>query len=109
MVKDKTQIIKSIHEFHDAIKGLYPVKKIILYGSYARGTANKDSDIDIGIVIDADDHSRRIEITADLFHHARKIDTYIEPKCIFLDEYLNCDRTSILAEIKRTGTELVTV
>ncbi len=31
------------------------IKKVILYGSYARGDFNKDSDIDIMILVDLDD------------------------------------------------------
>lgn len=33
----------------------YHVKKIILYGSYARGDYTKDSDIDIMILVDLDE------------------------------------------------------
>ena len=40
------------------------VKKVILYGSYARGDYNKDSDIDILIVVS--DHINPIEIEESL-------------------------------------------
>ena len=60
---------------------------------------------DICVVIDISDHHRRYEITADLFHYARQIDSLIEPKCVFWDEYKNYDKASILAEIIKTASE----
>ena len=48
---------KIIQEFIDRVNKLLGkrVKKIILYGSYARGDFNKDSDIDIMILVDISD------------------------------------------------------
>lgn len=105
---EKQDVIKNkALQFYKLIKDDFPVKKIILYGSFARGDATKDSDIDIGVVVDLPDHLKRIEITSKLFHYARKIDNNIEPKCIFYDEYLNHEEASILAEIIRTGIEII--
>ena len=105
---EKADLIKeNIIKFYELINHIYPVKKVFLYGSYAKGNQTKESDIDVGVVIDYDDHLKRIEITADLFHNARKIDSNIEPKCIFLDEYKSCEKTSILAEIIRTGIAII--
>ena len=104
---EKSDRIKSIVvQFYDTIKNRYPVKKVFLYGSNARGDALPDSDIDVGVVVDLPDHTRRVEITADLFHCARKIDNTIEPKCIFWDEYRHPENSSILAEIIRTGIDI---
>ena len=89
------------------IKDAYPVKKMILYGSYAKGSATKDSDIDVGVIIDLPDSVNKVEITANLFHIARKIDTHIEPLCILWSEYKNFERGSILSEIVKTGIEVV--
>jgi len=107
MVKRQDLINKKIIPFYKLVKDLYPIKNVILYGSYAKDKATKDSDIDLGIVVDYKDHLKRIEITAKLFHYARKIDSSIEPKCIFLDEFENIDDTSILSEIIRTGIKVV--
>jgi len=78
----------------------------MLYGSHAKGYATDQSDIDVAVVVDLPDHRRRMEITADLFHHAGKVDLAIEPKCIFWDEFQNHENASILAEIIRTGVEV---
>ena len=47
------------------------IKKVILYGSYARGDFQKDSDIDIMVLVDEDEQSlrpgeeRRYDLTYD--------------------------------------------
>jgi predicted nucleotidyltransferase len=79
---------------------------MLLYGSYAKGTATEDSDIDVAVVVDQTDHSKRVEITARLFHAAFDIDAAIEPKCIFWDEYQNPDKASILSEIIINSIEI---
>jgi predicted nucleotidyltransferase len=45
-----------VREFREEAEKLYGnrLKAIILYGSYARGKATEDSDIDLAIVLDGD-------------------------------------------------------
>jgi len=45
-----------IHEFHREVENLYQkrLKSIILYGSWARGKATEDSDIDLAVVLEGD-------------------------------------------------------
>ena len=79
---------------------------MLLYGSHAKGLATENSDIDVAVVVDEIDHSKRIEITARLFHAAYDIDAAIEPKCIFWDEYVNPEKASILSEIINKSIEI---
>lgn len=104
---EKDIIKKELSGFYNLIKETYPVKKIILYGSYAKGVATKDSDIDVGVIVDLPDSVDKVEITSHLFHIARRIDTHIEPFCILWSEYKNHERGSILAEIIKTGIEVI--
>lgn len=99
----ESDITEIIQKYYNIIKKIFPVRRVILYGSHVKGNANDESDIDVGVVIDFPDHLKRIDITADLFHYAVKVDPRIEPKCIFLDEYLNPEKASILSEIVRTS------
>lgn len=57
MSKIPTKISQIIDEFVAGVSEILGnrVKKIILYGSYARGDFNKDSDIDIMILTDLND------------------------------------------------------
>ena len=107
MVKDESNLKEIILKFYSIIKNLYSVKKILLYGSYAKGTYRKDSDIDIAVVIDETNYDKRIEITAHLYRIAYEIDVFIEPKCIFWKEYIKHEPASILGEIIRTSKIIV--
>jgi predicted nucleotidyltransferase len=93
--------------FYQAARQSLPIRKVLLYGSHAKGNAGPESDIDVAVVVDEPDHSRRIEITTQLFDSAFRIDPAIEPKCIFQDEYEDHDKASILAEIIATAVEIV--
>ena len=50
-----TQTRRIIQELVEKIKKAYEPKKIILFGSYAYGAPDKDSDIDLLIIKDTDD------------------------------------------------------
>jgi predicted nucleotidyltransferase len=52
-------------------------KKIILFGSYAKGTPNEHSDIDIAVVFD--DYDNTIRRQVELLKLTRDIDNRIEP------------------------------
>lgn len=107
MDQDQTVIREKVLRFYESARQLLPIKKVLLYGSHANGQARADSDIDVAVVVDETDRSRRVKITADLLHAAVAIDTAIEPKCIFWDEYRNPTPASILSEILRTAIEIV--
>jgi predicted nucleotidyltransferase len=96
-----------IMRFYRSARESLPIRKVLLYGSHAKGNARPDSDIDVAVVVEESDHTRRIEITAQLFGSAFRVDPAIEPQCIFWDEYENHDKASILAEIIATGVEIV--
>ena len=96
-----------IMRFYEAAKRSLPIRKVLLYGSYAKGNARQDSDIDVAVVVEETDHAKRIEITTALFDSAFRVDPAIEPKCIFWDEYQEHDKASILAEIIETAVEIV--
>ena len=47
------QLKKIINNYIAKLKGKISIEKAILYGSYARGTANENSDIDLLIISEA--------------------------------------------------------
>lgn len=79
MVKKEidAQIMKSIHKYIQKISEYYKIEAIILFGSYAKGTNQEDSDIDIAII--SKDFEDIIEDGAKLIGLTWKIDTRIEP------------------------------
>lgn len=107
MAEDQNTIKRKVRAFSNAAASAFPIKKVFLYGSWAKGTPHKDSDIDVGVVVDFEDHAQRMAITSKLFRYAYPIDSRIEPKCVFWDEYQHPEPCSILEEIIRTGIEVV--
>ena len=94
MAQIPNTIKEKINRFSHLARQRYPIEKVLLYGSYAKGNNTINSDIDVAVVINVKDHYKRIEITAELIHYANLVDSLIEPKCIFTDEYRNHDKAS---------------
>jgi predicted nucleotidyltransferase len=70
----------------------------LLNGSYAKGTATSDSDIDIAVIVDTLD-SDYLDEHAKLFKLRRSVDSRIEPVLIEYGE----DKSGFLREIIDTG------
>ena len=78
-------ILKSINEYIEEIKKHYNVSAIILFGSYAKGTENEDSDIDIAVI--SDDFDDIYDCMAILMGMTWDIDARIEPHPIKKKDY----------------------
>lgn len=73
----KQDILDTIYKFIEEIKKHYNVTAIILFGSYAKGTDNEDSDIDIAVI--SDDFDDIYDCMAHLMGLTWDIDARIEP------------------------------
>jgi uncharacterized protein len=82
----------------------YPVRRVVLYGSVARGTARPDSDIDIAVVTNPF-HASRIREGGDILLVSKEIDLRIEPVTLHPDDF---DRPffTLGREIERHGVEV---
>lgn len=98
-----TEIINSIEKFIKEIKKKYNVEAIILFGSYAKGTENEDSDIDIAII--SSDFNDIIEDGAKLIGLTWKIDTRIEPHPITTEDYEKVSNPFV-KEVMNTGIKV---
>ena len=94
---DKEKVKQLVKEYSKLVVANMIVNKIILYGSYARGNARKDSDIDVAVVVPRSSISKDIiDDMAKLFKLRRNISTDIEPILVidgedtsgFLDDIL---------------------
>jgi predicted nucleotidyltransferase len=94
---DKRVINESLNRFSDIVKEEYAVKSIILYGSYARGSADEDSDIDLVVVVEEIDGDI-LAHKARLFTLRRDIDERIEPILI-----VESDESGFLEDILKYG------
>ena len=80
-----SKIMESIKKYIEKISKYYKIEAIILFGSYAKGTENENSDIDIAII--SSDFNDIIEDGAKLIGLTWKIDTRIEPHPITTEDY----------------------
>jgi uncharacterized protein len=95
---DKEEAIKKVIKYSNRIKQYFPVKKIILFGSYINGTPREHSDIDVAVLFDETDENF-LDVETKLYKLRRDVDTRIEPK-LFVG---NNDPCGFLEEILRTG------
>ena len=97
------EIMKSIEKYIERISQYYKIEAIILFGSYAKGTENEDSDIDIAII--SSDFKDIIDDGANLIGYTWKIDTRIEPHPITTEDYENI-ATPFVQEVINTGIKV---
>jgi len=71
--------------------------KVMMFGSYSKGYANPDSDIDVAVIVPSYGN-RKFEIAEGLWHDVDKVSFLIEP--VLMAE----DRQSLLYDdVMRTG------
>lgn len=95
---DKDEAIKKAIEYSKLVGTYLKPKQILLYGSYARGNWNRDSDIDIAVVVEAIGDGY-LEQASALYRLRRNIDDRIEPVLLAEDD----DPSGFLKEIRRHG------
>ena len=96
-------IMGSIQKYIEKISQYYKIEVIILFGSYAKGTENEDSDIDIAII--SSDFNDIIEDGAKLIGLTWKIDTIIEPHPITTEDYEKVSNPFV-KEVMNTGIKV---
>ncbi|PIV57927.1 MAG: nucleotidyltransferase [Bacteroidetes bacterium CG02_land_8_20_14_3_00_31_25] len=74
---DKAEALNIAHKYAYLVKEKYDYIKIIIFGSYAKGNFNNDSDIDIAVILK--DYNNIMDIQVELMRLSRKIDSRIEP------------------------------
>lgn len=95
---DKSYVIECVRSFAEKARHEMNVREVILFGSYAKGTATENSDIDVAVVIDTpvDDW---LDTSTNLFRLRRDINLFIEP--VLID--LSSNRSGFLDEVRQTG------
>ena len=102
---DKTENILSIaRKYVELVKasGLpIQIEKAYLFGSFAKGTPHKDSDIDIAFVVN-NWEGGYFDVIVPIWRLCKNVDVRIEPHIIDPEE----DYAYFLREVQRTGIEL---
>jgi predicted nucleotidyltransferase len=99
---DKTDIVEIAREYADVVKTRFDCKKVILFGSYAKGNFRKDSDIDIAVIFA--DYDNRIDRQFELMKLTRNIDSRIEPHPFREDDFEISN--PLVSEIIQYGQEI---
>jgi predicted nucleotidyltransferase len=82
------------------------IEKAYLFGSFAKGKSNQDSDIDLALIFKDLDDSKRFDIQVQLMLMASQIDSRIEPHPISHDDFNSGN--PFVDEIQKTGVEIIT-
>jgi predicted nucleotidyltransferase len=96
---DKKEAVEKVRRYTAIVKNHFPVKMVILFGSYCTGKAREDSDIDVAVVVDKIEDNC-LESETQLYKLRRDIDSRIEPVLIGKDER---DPSGFFEEILNTG------
>ena len=104
MATQGVKTTKTIDRFLKETGKQFFVKKVILFGSYAKGHAKKYSDIDIAVVSDDFKNINYFERLVKLGIIAWQVKaTEIEALGFTVDEYNHASNLDFLGEIKKKG------
>jgi predicted nucleotidyltransferase len=100
---EREDIISKVRTYRDLVLKDFPMKveKVYLFGSYAKGTFHKDSDIDVAFVVNRFEGDF-FKVIPPIWKLKRQIDVRIEPHVIARDS----DYAGFIDEIRRTGIEI---
>ena len=104
MAEGNDDVKKIVKYFLDEVQKKYNIDRAYLYGSYAKGTSNKWSDIDVAI-ISTDFSDDLFEERLNLMQLAASIDNRIEPKP-FKRELFNRN-DPLVDEIQKNGIQYI--
>ena len=81
----RDELLRLIKRYSEALSRTMEVDAIYLFGSYSRGTASLDSDIDL-LVVSPDFSANLVENQLKLLRVRREIDYWIEPHPVLRGE-----------------------
>ena len=94
----ENEVIEIAKRYADQVRKIMKTKAIILYGSHAKGTATKDSDIDIAVIVDSIDVDY-LAVVSKLWRLTRDINDEIEPVLMIDGD----DQSGFLHTVQSTG------
>ena len=98
---DKAEVINKLKKYKKLLSEHLLFDELILFGSYAKGTSGKDSDMDVAVVVDSLQGDYFL-IRPLLWKLRREIDDRIEP--IIIEK--RYDESGFLSEIKKYGIQI---
>jgi len=87
-----------VRQYKEVISPRFDVEpKIMMFGSYSKGHANPDSDIDVAVIVPTYG-DRKFELSKSLWHDVDKVSFLIEPVLMAEDR-----KSPLYDDVMRTG------
>ena len=87
-----------VRQYKQVIRHLFEQEpKIMMFGSYSKGYANPDSDIDVAVIVPTYG-DRKLEISKQLWHNVDQVSFLIEPVLMADDRW-----SPLYDDVMRTG------
>ena len=101
-------ILKAVQDYLTAVReaGIH-ANQAILFGSFARGEARPDSDIDLAVIAPEFDGSRKRELTNLLWQLRAMTDSRIEPIAVGERQWREDDTSAIVEICRREGQPIL--
>ena len=94
----RSEAIELVRKYkHSILKHFSEDPKVLIYGSYSKGNANKDSDIDVAVVVSSYG-DRKLELSKALWHDVDEVSLLIEPVLISMEH-----PSPLYDDVMRTG------
>jgi len=106
MAKIKAEIVETLQRYLNDVEGVCHVDKAFVFGSYAKGNAGKNSDIDMAIFSRNINDKNRIEVMARVIALIAKFKLDIQPVVFSYDDYFSEENDFISNEVRKNGFEL---
>jgi predicted nucleotidyltransferase len=104
MAADIESVRAEARRYAAAAKAVMPIERVYLFGSYAKGTARKLSDVDIAFFFYGLSDDDIFKLQKQLFHMTQDFNGWFEPLAFSMSD-LDTDNPFV-NEILRTGIEL---
>lgn len=96
---DQKQVTQIVRQYKKAVLQIVKDARVYLYGSYSKGTAHKDSDIDVAVVVpELQEGMDWWAISSSLWGATWNINTLIEP--VLMED---CHPSPLYEDVMRTG------
>jgi predicted nucleotidyltransferase len=105
MVTISKELLNIINNYISEISKEININRVVLFGPYAKGTNNTDSDIDLAIFSSDFAKMSRIDALTFLLLKASDLTVDLQPQPFTLDD-LDDEDNWLVKEIEKTGIEL---
>ena len=95
---DKGAVINAVEKYAKAVQEEFSPEAIVLYGSYVKGNAREESDIDIAVIFNGFTGDW-LKASSRLWRLTKGVSTYIEPVLLDSTE----DRSGFVRHVYKTG------